>query len=242
MKDEEAKKIDEILQIAKKEEFISPIEESKEKEEIIKKAHTLGLLEEVSMAVFKLSKFGHVVLDQYGGYKNYFLAEEKSKNKMFIMDKKYIIATIISGIVVTAIATFVFTPLGKMLYRNLDLGTKPSIDVYDDKSKEDENHNKSGENINENGDNIYRLAFQQPIELFNENLVVTLNDVIDADNNINLKLTEKKSGFTKIFKKQKPGDVIHFKGYIITLLTVEYTFFTINDKKIKVKVEKKNTK
>ena len=151
------------------------------------------------------------------------------------MDKKYIKATIFSGIVVSAIAVFVLTPLGKMLYRSLDWGAKPYIDIYDNKSKREEKDNKSDQKINENKDNIHYLEVRQPKELFKGDLIITVNGFIGASQNMELKLVEKESGFTKVFKEQKLGDVIHFKGYIITLLSTKSRFINTE---LKIKAEK----
>lgn len=152
------------------------------------------------------------------------------------MNKKYIIATIFSGIVVSAIAVFVFTPLGKMLYRSLDWSSKSSIYIYDNKSKRDEKDNKSDQKINENKDNIHYLEVRQPKELFKGDLIITVNRLIGGPSqNIELKLVEKESGFTKVFKEEKLGDVIHFKGYIITLLSKKSRFIKTE---LKIKAEK----
>jgi len=142
--------------------------------------------------------------------------------------KTYIKATIFSGIVVAAIATFVFTPLGQMAYRSINLDSKPSEEIYDIKSKESENDNQNDNKIEKNRGNIHYLKIHEAIELFNGNLVITLNNPILGHNNyIRLKLIEKGSGCTKILKKQEIGDVIHFKDYIITLLSVKEAIFLI---------------
>lgn len=86
--------------------------------------------------------------------------------------------------------------------------------------------------------NSYYIQSHRPMELFNGDLIITLNNSIDAVNGeIELKMVDKNTSKTEIAGKKKIGDIINFGKYVISLLSLERNISTY-DLIIKIEVKK----
>lgn len=99
------------------------------------------------------------------------------------------------------------------------------------------NEEKS-EDINASKNTKVYLHSYEPIELFEGNIIITLNKSIEYINQeIELKLVSKKEAKTEITKGKKIGDLIEFNNYVILLYALERNISTYD---LVIKIETKS--
>lgn len=97
---------------------------------------------------------------------------------------------------------------------------------------------KQDENLEEKDSNVFCIQSYRPLELFDGDVLVTLNRNIEYINQqLELKLVDKLSRKTTISKNKTVGDIIYFNDYNISLLSLEKNISTY-DLRIKVEMKK----
>lgn len=134
--------------------------------------------------------------------------------------------------------------LGIKLFTNKSPNTQQN--KLDEQVQNDNDTSKS-RNINDalsisksvtDSNNIIYLQSYRPVELFDGNLILTLNNSIEAVNQeIDLKISRKDSLKNELLKNKQIGDVIKFDKYFITLLSLEKNIQLYD---LLIRVESKN--
>jgi len=130
------------------------------------------------------------------------------------MTKKETLAvTVAGGLIVAGISIFVFTPIGQIVF-----GENNKRDSSNEPIQGSETTDKN--EINNEINNAYEFLIKpyQPVELYERNLIITLNTYMsNSTQKIELKLVNKETNNTELEKNLTMGDVISFNDYLITL-------------------------
>ena len=149
--------------------------------------------------------------------------------------KGSLLATIIGGVIVLLIAVFVIYPIRDIIFNEKTIANNQPGDVQI-KFPVDSLNKLPELNTTKNQD-IYFLHSFEPREFLNDQLIITLNNIIQYSNQkINLKITDKNSGKITKFDNKELGDVIHYEDYIISLLSLDKNISTYT---LKIKFEHK---
>lgn len=152
--------------------------------------------------------------------------------------KDAIIVAIIAGTIVAIITVFVLTPLGDWIYDNENNAQSDSIIEIAPPKEDTYKDTLTKLIVSKKPNNIYYLQSYRPIELFDGDLILTLNKSIEYVNqNIELKIVEKSSRSTEITKDTRIGDVYFFNEYIISFISLERNISTYD---LKLKIERKD--
>jgi len=135
------------------------------------------------------------------------------------MTKKETLAvTVPGGLIVAGISIFVFTPIGQIVFgenNKRDSSNEP-IQGSETTDKNEISNEINHDEIN----NAYEFLIKpyQPVELYERNLIITLNTYMsNSTQKIELKLVNKETNNTELGKNLTMGDVISFNNYLITL-------------------------
>ena len=113
---------------------------------------------------------------------------------------------------------------------------KPPLQLKDTSVQSNEHPVLDQEKNSGMDSSIFFLQSYEPLELFDGNLMITLNGIIKSLNQvIELKLVDKQTGESSLRKDKSIGDIILFKDYTIILLALDRNISTYD---LKIKVEK----
>lgn len=151
--------------------------------------------------------------------------------------KDTIYATVIGGLIVSAVTIFIFTPIGNNIFKTNDKPADSNKQI--DTSSIENNTTIVSDTVDSNSiekQDIFYLQSYRPVELFDGALIVTLNNTIEYINqSIELKLVKKSNGKSEITKNKKVGDILVFEEYTILLLSLERNISTYD---LRIKIEK----
>ncbi|MCK0144319.1 hypothetical protein MWU78_01495 [Arenibacter sp. F26102] len=186
------------------------------------KLRAFSLIERHGSKSWQLTKEGYNAVE-LGGFEKWLKKQNKGSNwqsqikYFFVSSWNLVIIPIFVGIIVWFITE----------NTNPNDGLKESKKNTEELIKEKASNEKkpaSSEDLNNN--KIYLQSFR-PVEVFNGNLIVTLNNSIEAINGeIELKLVSKIDAHTEVLNGKKVGDLVKFKNYSIVLSSLKRNITT----------------
>lgn len=200
------------------------------------KLRAYELIERHGKLSWQLTKEGYKAIE-LGGYRKWLKAQDRNEffQKITNFLSKflwYFVIPIIVGLIVWAL-----TVRSDSYVHNTERvnTTKPttSYNTLNDSVSNDDNIKV----YHVNTDNFYLQSYS-PVEIFNGELIIVLNKIINSVNDdIELKILDKNILNTEIIGYKKVGDNVNYGNYIISLLSLERNISTYD---LMIKVEKKN--
>lgn len=198
------------------------------------KLRAYGLIERHSKLSWQLTREGYHAIE-LGGFHKWMKTQKKESN--LSSKTRSILSKFWWTLIIPLVVWFITEQYKEEdnTFKNQTI-TNKTIEDSTLKEKESKKESEIPKSTELNYNKIYIQSFK-PIELYNGNLVVTLNNSVEAINGeIELKVVSPKNSLTEIFKNKKVGDLIEFNNYRIILSSLKKNIMTYD---LIIKIEQK---